>query len=141
MKAQTHYTTPITATPWMRWGMRALAGLLVLAVVIVGLVYALGLFGQPSQSRTNGGVGAPARTTITNCRVCRDEALAARQPGQALTGPVKATTPIRTPTGTLISSCRVCRDETLGANHADLITTALVVLHVEPSDPRQIGPR
>ena len=125
MKAQTHYTTPITATPWMRWGIRALAALFVL-VVIVALVYALGLFGQPSQSGTNSGVSAPAHTLVANCRVCRDEALAARQPGQALIGSSTTTAAIGARAHALISNCRACRDEALWANRTDLITPAFV---------------
>src|SRR6266508_2859919 len=78
----------------VRWGAPALAALLVLGVAIAGVLYAFGQFGQSSQRATDGGVGAPARALITNCRPCRDEALAAQQPGQPLIGPASATAPI-----------------------------------------------
>jgi len=141
MQTQTNYTTPVTTTSWRRWGARALAALLVLGVVIAGVLYAFGQFGQSSQRATDGGVGAPARALITNCRPCRDEALAAQQPGQPLIGPASATAPIASPARTLITTCRVCRDEALGANQTYLTTPAVVAPPLQPTDPRQSGPR
>jgi hypothetical protein len=138
---QTNYTTPVATTSWVRWGAPALATLLVLGVVIAGVLYAFGQFGQSSQRATDGGVSAPARALITNCRPCRDEALAAQQPGQPLIGPARTTAPIVSPARSLISTCRVCRDEALGANQINLTTPAVVAPSLQPTDPRQSGPR
>jgi hypothetical protein len=138
---QTNYTTPVATTSWVRWGARVLATLLVLGVVIAGVLYAFGQFGQSSQPATDGGVSAPARALVTNCRSCRDEALAAQQPGQPLIRPASATAPLVSLARTLITTCRVCRDEALGANQTYLSTPAVVAPPLQPTDPRQSGPR
>jgi hypothetical protein len=140
MQTQTNYTTPVATTSWVRWGARALAALLVVGLVIAGVLYAFGQFGLSSQRASDGGVGTPARALVTNCQPCRDEALAAQQPGQPLIGPASTTAPIASPAHTL-STCRVCRDEVLGANQTYLTTPAVVALPRQPTDSRQSGPR
>jgi hypothetical protein len=141
MQTQTNYTTPVATTSWVRWGVRALTALLVLGVVIAGVLYTLGQFGQPSRGATDGRVSAPAGALITNCRPCRDEALAAQQLGQPLIGPASAMAPIASPARSLISTCRVCRDEALGANQTYLTTPEGGAPLLQPDDPRQPGPR
>src|SRR6266498_3044815 len=79
MQTQSNYTTRVATTPRLRWGARALAALLVLAVVIVGVLYALGVFGRVSRAATDGTVAAPARPLLSTCQVCRDEVLGANQ--------------------------------------------------------------
>jgi len=141
MQTQSNYTTRVATTPRLRWGARALAALLVLAVVIVGVLYALGVFGRVSRAATDGTVAAPARPLVTHCRVCQDEVLAARPPRQAGRQPAQATGLIASPARPLLSTCQVCRDEVLGANQSSLIAPAYQEPSLDTSDPHQRSPR
>lgn len=139
MRVPTKYTTPVAPTAWVLWGVRALAVLLGVGVVIAGVLYTLGQ--SPSGRAPADGESAPARGLIANCRVCRDEALAAQQPAQAKSEPTSLATSLSPQAPALITTCRVCRDEALGSNQAYLTTPAHLALLPQPTDPRQHGPR
>src|SRR5262245_32391204 len=82
MQTRSNYTTRVATTLWVRWGARALVSLLVVAVVIVGLLYALGRFGQGPGRATDGAGARPARPLFSTCQVCRDEVLGGNQPSR-----------------------------------------------------------
>ena len=111
MNAQQSTSTQIADTRRSRTIMIIFAGLLVLAVAIIGSVLAL------SQRASTADIVARGPTNhllIAHCRACQDEALAARQ-GVGLAGE-QAWLPsvVRLPPHALITNCRVCRDEVWG---------------------------
>jgi hypothetical protein len=140
VQAQTNYTTRKSTTLLVRSG-GALASLLVLIAVSVGVLYTLGLFGQPSHRAIDGAVVTPTRPLITYCRVCQDEALAARQARLSELEPSRAIGSIAAPVRSRISNCQICQDEALGANQTTLLTPAYEELFPQTSDPSQRGPR
>jgi hypothetical protein len=149
MKARTHYTTPITETPWMRRGRRALVALLVLVVGSLSLITALRLSATPTAA-------IPAASTrpapIGACQACRDEWLAAMQPSHVRIAPTPAGSALRAaaPAPVLPATrqqgavARVFRDEVLGADQANLSSITLsagVSLQAQQEHLRQLGPR
>ena len=138
MKTQTHYTTPITATPWRQWGARVLAALLVLMAVSFVLIYALRL----SHNSTAVIPAAHLRVSIPIPRVFRDEVLGADQANLAwLVASSAPVLPAARQHGPLE---RVFRDEVLGADQANLGSTTIpvgVTLEAQQDHLRQPGPR
>jgi hypothetical protein len=115
MKTQTHYTTPIATVPWMRRNTVAALAMALALAAGVGLMFALGRFGQPSYPVTGDTATSPARPLIAFCRECADEVLGAAQASQgSLT--------FRTADSAVRQSIapRVFRDEMLGADQANL---------------------
>ena len=121
MKAQVSSLTQPTNNNRSRTILAMVAGLIVLAVAIVGAALVLSQRARAPQI-TSG--AAAHRPLIANCRVCADEALAARQSfvpnaGRA-TQPAAADTNVRP----LIVTCRVCADEALAAHQLSLPASA-----------------
>jgi hypothetical protein len=139
MKTQTHYTTPITLTLWIRRYGTALAASLALAATMIGLLYALGFSVPTTRPAADQAVAAPAQGLLSNCRACRDEALAAQVNPAAQ--PVRVAPAVHTTMGGLIANCRPCRDEALGAHQASLSTAAGGTVFSQLDDPRRPGPR
>lgn len=139
MKTQTHYTTPLRLTSWVRRYGVALAAALVLMATIVGLLYALGFSLSTPRPAAERAVRTPTRRLIANCRVCRDEALAAQINPAAQ--PVRVAPAVHTTIGGLIANCRSCRDEALGADQARLPMADGGSIFSQLDDPRRPGPR
>lgn len=148
MKTQTHYTTSVQMVPWMRRNAAALAAVLALAAV-VGLVFALGRFGQPSHSATRGTAAAPVRSLIAGPRLFRDEVLGADQANLAF---LSINTVHRLPDMPRASAAHVVlqrlagprafRDEVLGANQANLASLFVPGSTLDQRDVlRWAGPR
>src|SRR6266536_142304 len=72
MKPQTFESTPISAKGRSHGSVTLLAGLLVLAAILIGGVF---LFSQRPPAAASDTRSAGAHELIANCRVCRDEAL------------------------------------------------------------------
>ena len=115
MKAQT--STLTHATSRSRTILVMIAGLVVLAAAIIGAVLALSQRARAPQI-TSG--AAAQRPLIAYCRVCADEALAARQSFVPNAG--RATQPAAADTNArpLIVTCRVCADEALAAHQPSM---------------------
>jgi hypothetical protein len=139
MKTQTHYTTPITLTLWIRRYRTALVAALVLGATIVGLLYALGFSVSTPPAAADRAVRTPTQRLIANCQPCRDEALAAQV--KAAAQPVRVAPAVHTTIGGLIANCRACRDEVLGANQASLSKAEGATVFSQQDDPRRPGPR
>jgi hypothetical protein len=139
MKTQTHYTTPITLTPWLRRYRAMLAAALVLVATIIGLLYALGFSVSTTRPTADRAVRTPTQSLIANCRPCRDEARAEQINPAAQ--PVRVAPAVHTTIGGLITNCRPCRDEVLGVNQASLQKADGGTVFSQLDDPRRPGPR
>jgi hypothetical protein len=139
MKTHSHYTTPITLTPWVRRYGAALAAALALVATIIGLLYALGFSVSTIRPAADRAVRIPTQRLVANCRPCRDETLAAQINPAAQ--PVRVAPAVHTTTRALITNCRPCRDEALGANQASLPTADGGSVFSQLDDPRRPGPR
>jgi hypothetical protein len=127
MKTQTHYTTSVALAPWMRRNAAALAALLTMTAAIVGLIFALGRFGQSSHTARR---DTAARPLIATCRDCANEVLGAAQAakGRHLAQPSARSTPRQ---GVAIP--RIFQDEVLGADQANLDFLSINAAH-RPSE-------
>jgi hypothetical protein len=139
MKAHTHYNTPISATPWMRRIVLGLATSLALLATIIGLIYALGFSVSTTRPTADRAVRIPSQRLIANCRLCRDEALAAQV--KAAAQPDRVVPAVHTTISGLIANCRACRDDALGANQARLPAAGGGTVFSQLDDPRRPGPR
>ena len=127
MKAQLSTPTPIANTGRSRTIVVLFVGLLVLAVAIIGSVLALS---QRTPAAEIAARGPANHALIAHCRVCQDEALAARQ-GLGLAGEWAAPSVVAaTPSRALMINCQVCRDEALGAAQASAPSLLPVRSHV-----------
>src|SRR5262245_47349090 len=138
MKAQVSSLTRTTNNKRSRTKLAMVAGLIVLAVAIVGAARVLSQRAQAPQI-TSG--AAAQRPLIAYCRVCGDEALAAHQPSM----PASARAAKPAPTGfsvrSLITNCRACRDEALAGTQASFGTVDSRTVFLQLDDPHQPGPR
>jgi hypothetical protein len=117
MKAHVSSLTQPTNNKRSRTKLAMVAGLIVLAVAIVGAALVLSQRARAPQI-TSG--AAAQRPLIAYCRVCADEALAARQSFVPNAG--RATQPAAADTNArpLIVTCRVCADEALAAHQLSI---------------------
>ena len=121
MKAQVSSLTQPTNNKRSRTILAMVAGLIVLAVAIVGAALVLSQRARAPQI-TSG--AAAHRPLIASCRMCADEALAARQ--RFIPNAGRATQPAAADTNTrpLIVTCRVCADEALAAHQPSIPASA-----------------
>jgi hypothetical protein len=112
MKPQTFESTPIAAKGRSHASVTPLAGLLVLAAILIGGGV---LFSQRPPAAASDTRSTAAHTLIANCRACRDEALAERQGLTAASERSARPGVVGTAAHTLIANCRACRDEALAA--------------------------
>src|SRR6266511_5828910 len=136
MKAQPSTPTQIANNGRLRAITVMFAGLLVLAVAIVGGVFALS---QRTPATAITAHGPTNHSLIAHCRACRDEALAAQS--NVAAQPVQVAPAGHTTTHTLITNCRACRDEALGAGQASFTMAEGGAMFLPLDDPHQPGPR
>jgi hypothetical protein len=110
MKPQTFAPTPIAAKGRSYASVTLLAGLLVLAAILIGSSV---LFSQRPPAAASDTRSTAAHTLIANCRACRDEALAGRQGLTAASGRSARPGVVGAAAHVLIANCRACRDEAL----------------------------
>ena len=112
MKAHVSTLTQPTNKSRSRTILAMSAGLVVLAAAIIGAVLALG---QHTRTPAITSHASADRPLIASCRVCADEALAARQ--GAVPNAAHAPQPAAADTNArpLIAYCRACADEALAA--------------------------
>ena|SRR5436309_2970384 len=120
MKPQTFESTPIAAKGRSHASVTLLAGLLVLAAILIGGVF---LFSQRPPAAASDTRSAAAHTLIANCRACRDEALAAHQGFASASSQVARPVVASVGARALIANCRICRDEALGSAVTNLSAT------------------
>jgi len=121
MKAQTSTLTQSTNNNRSHTILVLIAGLVVLAAAIIRAVFAINQRTRASEITSR---ASAQRPLIANCRVCADEALAARQGVAPNAGP--ATQPVAAVSNArpLIATCRVCADEALAARQRPLPANA-----------------
>jgi hypothetical protein len=112
MKAHVSTLTQPTNKSRSRTILVMIAGLVVVAAAIIGAVFALNqrMRAPGITSRTSA-----HRTLMAYCRVCADEALAARQLAAPNAEPATQPAAAGINARPLIASCRVCADEVLAA--------------------------
>jgi hypothetical protein len=119
MKTQVSSLTQPTNNKRSRTMLALVGGLIVLAVAIVGAALVLS---QRAPQITSG--AAAHRPLIADCRMCADEALAARQSFIPNAGRATQTAAADTNTRPLIVTCRVCVDEALAAHQPSIPASA-----------------
>jgi hypothetical protein len=112
MKAHVSTLTQPTNKSRSRTILTMSAGLVVLAAAIISAVLALS---QHTRTPTIRSHASAARLLIASCRVCADEALAARQPSAPNAESATQRTAVVTNARPLITYCRACADEALAA--------------------------
>ena len=139
MKPQTFESTPIAAKGRSHASVTSVAGLLVLAAILIGGGV---LFSQRPPAAASDTRSAAAHTLIANCRACRDEALAARQSLTAASSHVARPVVASVGARALITNCRVCRDEARGSAVTNLSATDSSLTLPAPAELfRRNGPR
>jgi hypothetical protein len=112
LKAQTSTLTQTRNTSRSRRILVLIAGLVVLAAAIIGAVLALNQRVRAPEITSR---ASAYRQLIAYCRVCADEALAARQGVVPSAGRATQSVAANINTRPLIAYCRVCADEALAA--------------------------
>jgi hypothetical protein len=131
-------TTPMMTPAWSHRGAVALAALVALLVIGVGLLYAPGFISRTAPATT---ARPAAQPFIANCRACWDEALGAAQVNLPAAQPARTIVLAAPAARPLIANCRACRDEALGAAQTSLTAVDLAAPDALPAYPRQFGPR